>query len=183
LHRGLAQLQAAEFLYETWRLPESAYIFKHALTQEVAYQSLLKSTRQQSHQRTAQVLEAQFPNTVETRPELLAQHYTAAGHNAQALPYWFQAGQRALQRSANLEAAQHLTTGLALLSTLPETPARVQQELDLRLALGLAWMATKGLAAPEVAQVYARARALCQQVGESPPLFWALEGLWTCYFM
>src|SRR5262249_42715535 len=88
LYWGLAQLQAAEFLCETWRLPEPAHTFKHALTQEVAYQSLLKSTRQQFHQRIAQVLEAQFPDTVETQPELLAQHYTEAGLTAQAVGYW-----------------------------------------------------------------------------------------------
>ena len=142
---------------------------------------MLRSTRQQYHQRIAQVLEAQFPETVETQPELLAQHYTAAGLTAQALHYWQHAGQQALLRSADLEAVQHLTTGLALLATLPETPARAQQELDMQLALGAALMATKGIGAPEVGQAYDRARVLCAHVGETPQLFVALRGLCRFY--
>src|SRR5262249_41222151 len=130
-----------------------------ALIQDAAYASLLKSTRQQVHQQVAQVLEAQFPETVATQPELVAQHYTEAGCTEQAIPYWQQAGQQALQRSANPEAIQHLTRGLALLATLPETPARAEQELDLQIALGPAQQATKGPGAPEVEQTYARARA------------------------
>src|SRR5207245_3490682 len=106
------------------------YRFKHALIQDAAYQSLLRSTRQQYHQRIAQVLAAQFLETAATQPELVAQHYTAAGLNAHALPYWQQAGERAIQRSANAEAISHLTTALALLQTLPDAPERTQQELD-----------------------------------------------------
>ena len=142
---------------------------------------MLKSTRQQYHQRIAQVLVDRFPETIETQPALVAHHYTEAGLTAQAIPYWQQAGQQALQRSANLEAVRHLTTGLGLLATLPETPARAQQELDLQLALGSALIATKGHTAPEVEQTYARARALCQQVGETPQLFPTLRGLCRFY--
>ena len=152
------------------------------MIQDAAYASLLKSTRQQVHQQVAQVLEAQFPETVATQPELVAQHYTEAGLTEQAIPYWQRAGQQALQRSANLEAVQHLTTALELLATLPETPTRAQQELDLQLALGPALMATKGIAAPEVEQTYARARALCAQVGDTPQLFPTLWGLWRVLF-
>jgi len=121
--------------------PQSTYVFKHALIQDAAYQSLLKSTRQQYHQRIAQVLEARFPETVEAQPELLAQHYTQAGLTEQAIAYWQRAGQQASERSANLEAISHLTTRLELLTTLPETPVRAQQELDLQLAMGPALMA------------------------------------------
>ncbi len=153
----------------------------HQALREVAYQSLLTSTRQQVHQRIAQVVEAQFPITAETQPELVAQHYTAAGCTELAIAYWQRAGQHVLQRSANLEAAQHLTKGRALLAMLPETPARAQQELNLLIALGPALMATKGYATPEVEQTYARARALCQQVGEIPQLFPTLWGLWWFY--
>ena len=96
LWRGLVQLVQAEVLYQRGALPQATYLFKHALIQEAAYQSLLKSTRQQYHQRIAQVLAAQFPETTATQPELLAQHYTEAGLQAQALPYWHQAGQRAI---------------------------------------------------------------------------------------
>jgi predicted ATPase len=182
LRRGLHQLVEAEFLYQQGLPPQATYVFKHALIQEAAYQSLLKSTRQQYHQRVAQVLEAQFPDTAETQPELLAHHYAEAGLLAQAFPYWQQAGQRAHQRSANLEAVRHLTTALELLATLPETPARVQQELDLQLALGPALVATKGPATPEVEQTYARARVLCQQVGDTPQRFPTLRGIWRFYW-
>ena len=118
--------------------PQATYTFKHALIQDVAYQSLLRSTRQQYHQRIAQALEAQFPETVETQPELVAQHYTAAGCAEQAVPYWLRAGQQASDRSAYLEAISHVTSGIALLKTLPETPEHTQQALTLYLALGAA---------------------------------------------
>jgi predicted ATPase len=173
-------LVAAEFLYQRGLPPQAAYIFKHVLIQEAAYQSLLKRTRQQYHQHIAQVLEAQFPGIAETQPELLAHHYTEAGCREPAVGYWQRAGERALQRSANVEAIQHLTRGLQVLAALPETPARDQQELDLQMVLGPALVAIKGWAAPEVEQTYTRARALCQQVGETPQLFPALQGL--CWF-
>jgi predicted ATPase/class 3 adenylate cyclase len=181
VRRGLHQLVEAEFLYQRGLPPQATYLFKHALIQDAAYQSLLKSTRQQYHQRIAQVLVDRFPESVETQPALVAHYYTEAGLTAQAIHYWQQAGQQALQRSANLEAVRHLTTGLGLLAMLPETPARAQQELDLQLALGSALIATKGHTAPEVEQTYARARALCQQVGETPQLFPTLRGLCRFY--
>ncbi len=178
LRRGLAQLVETEFLYQQGLPPQATYLFKHALIQETAYQSLLRSTRQQHHQRIAQVLEAHFPESCETQPELLAHHYTEAGLAAQALPYWQQAGQRAIQRSANLEAVAHLTQGLEVLATLPDTPERAQQELVVQTTLGPALIVTKGQASPEVLHAYTRARELCQQVGETPQLFQVLWGLW-----
>src|SRR5206468_11569821 len=126
------------------------YMFKHALIQDAAYASLLRSTRQQVHQQVAQLLEARFPEIVETQPELVAQHYTAAGCTEQAIPYWQRAGEHASDRSANLEAISHLTTGIELLTTLPETPEHLQQALTLYIALGAAMQMAKGLAAPEV---------------------------------
>ena len=181
LQRELGRLVAAELLYQRGLPPQATYTFKHALIQDAAYQSLLKSTRQQYHQRIAQVLEAQFPAIVDTQPELLAQYYTAAGLSAQALQYWHQAGQQASQRSANAEAIAHLTMGLEMLSTLPESPARLQYELDLLTALGPVFVAARGQAAPEVEHAYARARALCQQVGETAELFPVLFGLLQFY--
>jgi TOMM system kinase/cyclase fusion protein len=183
LQRGLHQLVEAEFLYQRGLPPQATYLFKHALIQDAAYQSLLRSTRQHYHQRIAQVLEARFPATVETQPELVAHHYTAAGLAAQALPYWQQAGQRALQRSAPLEAVAHLTTGLEVLATLPDTPARAQQELVVQTTLGPALMASQGIAAPEVERAYARARALCQQVEDAPLVFSVMRGLWNVYMV
>jgi predicted ATPase len=181
LQQSLRQLVEAELVYQRGVSPQATYTFKHALIQDAAYQSLLKSTRQQHHRHIAQVLEERFPTLVETQPELLAQHYSEAGLSEQAIVWWQRAGQRALQRSANLEAVQHLTTGLALLATLPETLARAQQELALQNLLGPALMATKGFAAPEVEQTYARARALCTQVGETPQLVPTLRGLCRFY--
>jgi class 3 adenylate cyclase len=121
VYRSLRHLQAAEFLYETHSFYEPAYTFRHALTQEVAYQSLLHSTRQQYHQRIAQMLVERFPEIAEAQPELVAHHYTEAGLSEQAIHYWQQAGQRAVQRSAHVEAISHLTKGLELIETLSDT--------------------------------------------------------------
>jgi class 3 adenylate cyclase/predicted ATPase len=181
LQAGLRQLVAAELLYQRGRPPRARYVFKHALIRDAAYASLLKSTRQQVHERIARVLEAQFPEMVATQPELLAHHLTEAGHPARAVGYWQRAGERAVARSANLEAISHLKTGLAVLQTLPETTERIQQELLLQTTLGPALMNTKGFAAPEAEHAYARARALCQSVGDTPQLFSVLRGLWQFY--
>jgi predicted ATPase len=115
LQAGLAQLVDAELLYQRGRPPQARYIFKHALIRDAAYASLLKSTRQQVHQQTAQVFEARFPALAETQPELVAQHYTAAGCHEQAVVYWQRAGQHASDRSAYLEAISHFTTGMSCL--------------------------------------------------------------------
>src|SRR5262249_47301386 len=183
LHRGLHQLVAAEFLYQQGLPPQATYRFKHALIQDAAYQSLLKSTRQQYHQRIAQVLEGRFPETVETQPELVAHHYTEAGLAEHAIPYWTRARQQALEHSAYLEATAHLTQGLQILRRLPETPERLRQELPLQLALGVALLAMKGYTAPEVVRVYERARELCQHLGEVRELSQLLRGQWLSYVM
>jgi len=183
LQAGLAQLVAAELLYQRGRPPRARYIFKHALIQDAAYASLLKSTRQQVHQQIAQVFEARFHELVETQPELVAQHYTAAGCHEQAVHYWQRAGQHASERSAHLEAINYLTTGIELLTTLPQTPERTQHAVTLHIALGAALQITKGHAAPEVEHAYTQARALCQQVGETPELVPVLFGLWRYYLV
>ena len=183
LQQGLRQLVEAELLYQQGSPPQATYTFKHALIQDAAYQSLLRSTRQQYHQRIAQALEQQFPETAETQPELLAHHYTAAGLNEHAIGYWQQAGKKAYERSANMEAISHLTQGLELLKALSETYERPQQELTFYIAFGMPLIATKGYAAPDVEQVYSRARILCQQVGEPAQLFPVLHGLWLFYFV
>jgi tetratricopeptide (TPR) repeat protein len=174
LQHALAQLVAAELLYQRGVPPRSTYHFKHALIQDTAYQSLLISTRQRYHQRIAQVLAEQFPETTEAEPELLAQHYTQAGLHAHAIPYWQRAGQHAVERSAIVEAMRHLTTALELLKTLPETPNRAQQEVDVHLALGHAqcW-------AGEYLQAittFQRATDLAQKLGASERLAHAALG-------
>jgi predicted ATPase len=170
LQHGLRQLVEAELVYQQGVPPQAIYTFKHALIQDAAYQSLLRSTRQQYHQRIAQVLVEQFPETAKTQPELLAHHYTEAGLSALAVGYWQRAGTRASERSAYVEAINHLRKGLEVLQMLPDTPARLQHELALQTTLGPALIATKGYGAPEVAQAYTRARELCRQMGEGGTL-------------
>jgi TOMM system kinase/cyclase fusion protein len=179
LQRELGRLVEAEIVYQRGLPPQSTYVFKHALIQDAAYQSLLKSTRQGYHQRIAQVLESQFPETVEAQPELLAHHYTEAGLAEKAVHYWHQAGQSAIERSAHVEAITHLRTGLALLQTLPETPQRTQREVDMLIALGASLTATKGYAAPEVRETYTYARQLCQHLEDPYQLFPVLRGLYS----
>jgi len=181
LQRELGRLVEAELVYQRGLLPQAAYTFKHALIQDAAYQSLLKSTKQGYHQRIAQVLEFQFPETVEAQPELLAHHYTEAGLYEQAGRYWQRAGENAIQRSAHVEAIAHLRQGLALLQMLPDTPQRLQREVDIHLALGASLIATKGTAAPEVGETYTRARQLCQHLEEPQQLFPVLRGLHIYY--
>jgi predicted ATPase len=183
LQHGLTQLVDAELLYQRGRPPRARYIFKHALIQDAAYASLLKSSRQQYHQQSAQLLETRFPEIVAAEPELMAHHYTEAGCHAQAVGYWQQAGARALQRSANVEAIAHVQRGLELLTTLPDTSQRTQHELDLLTTLGPALMSTKGYADPKVGQVYIRARELCQRIGETPEHFLVLYNLWVFYLI
>jgi predicted ATPase/class 3 adenylate cyclase len=173
----LSVLKDSELLYERGIYPQSTYIFKHALIQDAAYLSLLKSTCQKYHRKIAQVLEKNFPDTMETQPELLAHHYTEAGLNEQAVAYWHQAGQRATQRSAHVEAINNLTKGLEVLMTLPDTLERAQQELDLQTTLGPVLMAVKGFGSLDTERAYARARELCGQVGETSQLFPVLHGL------
>jgi predicted ATPase len=174
LRHGLDQLVAAEFFYQQGAPPEATYRFKHALVQESAYHSLLKSVRQQHHQRTADVLASRFPETVESRPELLAHHYTEAGLTEQAIPYWQVAAQRALQRYANHEAVSHASRGLELLATLPDTPGRAKLELSLQLILAPSLSFMRGPQAVE--DIHARALELARQVGSTPELFPALAG-------
>jgi predicted ATPase/class 3 adenylate cyclase len=181
LQHELGRLVEAEIVYQRGVPPQATYTFKHALIQDAAYESLLKSTRQHYHQRIAQVLEAQFPETAEAQPELLAHHYTEAGLIARAVGYWQQAGQRAVERSAYAEAIAHLTKGLELLQSLRETPERTHREVDLLIALGASLRATKGIAALEVGETYTRARHLCQHLAEPQQLFPILGGLCLYY--
>ncbi len=178
LQQGLTELVGSELLYQQGLPPQSIYQFKHALVQEAAYQSLLRRVRRQLHQHLFKVIEAHFPDMAETQPEVMAHHATAGGLHDAAVRYWQQAGQRAKQRSANREAIAHLNQGLEVLSLLPKTHARLEQELALHIALGTALQATKGITAPEVGQLYTQARELCQQIGDTPQLFPVLLGLW-----
>ncbi|MBV9546840.1 MAG: AAA family ATPase, partial [Chloroflexi bacterium] len=177
LRQELDQLVNAELLLvdPSGRTPR--YSFKHALIQDVAYESLLRSTRQEYHQRIARVLSDPSSSALEIAPELLAHHYTQAGLVAESVSWWLRAGQRALRASAYAEAIAHLTTGLEQLAKMPEDATRAAQELELRLTIGPALMASRGWAAPEVEACYDRARALCSELGDTPQLAPVLYGL------
>lgn len=183
LQKGLAQLVNAELIYQRGAQPRTRYLFKHALIQDAAYQSLLKSKRRQIHLQIAQLLEKRFADQVETRPELLAHHYTQAERLLQAIPYWQQAGKIASDRAAHTEAIQHFSTALSLLSQVTEEPERDRLELALRVSLGLSLAAGKGYAAPEVEQTYTRARELCGRLGVTTENFPILRGLCTFYMV
>jgi len=178
LQEDLEVLVEAGLLYRNGLPPRATYTFKHALIQDAAYQSLLRSTRQTYHHQIAGALAEHFPEVAETQPELLAHHLTAAGLNAQAVGFWTRAGERALRRFANVEAIAHLSRGLDLLDTLPESPGLAQQELGLQISLAVPLIATRGYAAAAVEKTCLRARELCQQLGQIPQLFPVLWALW-----
>ena len=177
LERMLAALQLSEFIYEQPAFPESAYTFKHALTQEVAYGSLLIERRKNLHESTARQIEVLFNSRLEDHYGDLAHHYSCSGNRLKTLEYLQLAAQQAIERSANTEAINHLTAAVHLLNTLPETPERNRQELALQTMLGPVLMATKGNAALEVGAVYKRALQLGRQSGEDARLFPVLFGL------
>ncbi len=177
IEEALCELANAHLIFVRGVPPDATYTFKHALIEDTAYASLLKSRRRALHQATARALVRLAPTVESEQPELLAHHFAEAGRAADAIPFWQQAGQRALQRSANQEAIGHVTKGLDLIKSLPDTPERAQQELALQIPLGLAWMALKGYGAPEVQVAYSRAYELCQRLGKSPQLAPVLAGL------
>jgi class 3 adenylate cyclase/predicted ATPase len=183
LRSALASLVEAELLYQRGVPPAATYVFKHALIQEAAYHSLLRSTRQIYHQRIATALEARFPEMVKAQPELAAHHFTEAGLAAPAIRYWQRASEHASRRSAHVEAISHTRKGLAALEALPETPEKIEQEFMLRVSLGASLIATKGWAAPDVEDAYNRARELAQTMGETPQLFRVLWGLCSFYIV
>ena len=183
LHEGLEQLVEAELLYQRGRPPRARYIFKHALVQDAAYQSLLKRTRQYYHRQVAEMLENQFPATVLSEPELVAHHYTEAGLAEKAIPLWQQAGERAASSWTNEAAANHFETAINTLMTLPESRDRDEVELTLRLGLGGALQKTKGFSGGESVETnYARTKELSQHVGGSQQRVAALFGQWR-YFI
>jgi class 3 adenylate cyclase/predicted ATPase len=182
LRRGLTHLQAAEFLFETNFFPDLEYTFKHALTHEVAYKSLIRLNRQNYHERIARTLEQRFPDLVETQPQLLAHHYTEANLGAQAIPYWQRGGEKASERAAHAEAISYFRKGLELLQRVPDTAECLQRKLSLYTLLGRTLKDVRGYGDPEVEQAYTRARELCRVIGEAPQLFSTLLGL-SIYFV
>lgn len=184
LRRGIDDLLEAQLLHRVGA-SEEALVFKHALIQDVAYESLLKRTRHEYHGRIAQALEQGFGHLAEVEPELLAHHLEGAGgaRLADAVQAWLRAGERAQASSSNQEAVSHLRRGLELLPALPDSPQRVELELRLLTKLGTSLSALKGYAADEVEQAWARADALCERLGSTPERFWVLWGLWAFYLV
>ena len=162
---------------------QTVYTFKHALVQDAAYQTLLRSTRRQLHARIAHVLEERFPETSETEPEFLAHHCAQAGLLAKAIEYLRRASQHAVERAANVEAVAHLDRALQLLNALPETPERDQQELMLLISRGPPLTATRSYASPELGDNYGRALKLCRRIGNAPRIFQVLQGLYRFYLV
>ncbi len=177
LQRELGRLETAELVYRRGDPP--FYVFKHALIQDAAYQSLLRSQRRRIHLQIARLVEERVLDSLDIAPELLAYHFEEAGMPDRAVHYLQLAGQRATERSAYLEAIQYFRKAIELLLTLPEHEDRIRREVALRSALGAVLIGTRGYAAEEVEQAYARARELCALLGNPPELFPVLYGLWV----
>ncbi len=174
----LARLQTGEFIYERPAVDDVNYTFKHALTQEVAYNSLLVERRKLLHERAAQSLETMFATQLEDHLSELAHHYSRSRNTPKAVQYLHLVGAQAVHRSANSEAIAHLATAIDLLLTLPEARKRSRQELDLQVLLGIPLIATKGWGNSEVERAYGRARELSEQLGDAQQLVVILYGLW-----
>jgi class 3 adenylate cyclase/tetratricopeptide (TPR) repeat protein len=179
LDSTLNQLTESALAFRRGTPPEATYTFKHALVQDAAYDSLLKSRRQALHAKIARVLEEHFPATKDTEPELLAHHLTAAGQAEAAIGYWQKAGKLALKRLALNEAISHLNKGMELIGTLPKSAQRDANELDLRTPLGAAWMARKGWSASEVWSSFHPALGLAKSLGRHETLVSIYYGLYT----
>ena len=173
----LAALEAGEFLYEEESRTGARYVFKHALTQEAAYSSLLADRRRALHEDAARAIERVFAMALDDHCDTLAHHYARSGNAEKAIQYLARAGERAVARSANGEAERHLVAGLELLATTPASPDRSRRELMLQARLGPVLVATRGYGSPSATRAYARAEALCEEVGEAPELLTALHGL------
>ena len=178
LRRGLTHLQAAEFLYETSLFPDLEYTFKHVLTHEVAYGSLLQERRRELHGQIATAIEERYQDRLTEHVERLAYHTVHAGLKEKAVRYSREAGVKAVARSAYGEAVELLQQGLRLLDELPENRQTLAEALSIRMALGPALMATKGAGAGEVEASYLHAQRLCAQLDDSSRLFPVLWGLW-----
>jgi serine/threonine protein kinase/class 3 adenylate cyclase/predicted ATPase len=183
LQAELAKLARAEILYPKGRPPLCTYVFKHALLEDALYNALVKGKRQQFHRRIGEVLEEQFPHTVETQPELLGHHFTEAGLTERAAGYWLRAGERSRERSAFCEAIGHLSRGLALVESLANARARATLELQFLTALAPSYIAAHGYAAPQVGPLLIRARELCQRSGDRQQQFGIMLGMWEWHIV
>ncbi len=181
LERMLGNLQGGEFIYEQPATGDIEYVFKHALTQEVAYNSLLIERRKRLHEGMGDAIESLYTSSLDDHVADLAHHYSHSDNVTKAAEYLGRAGQQAMQRSAHADAISSLSAAIHLLQRLPDGPERIRRELLLQLAVGPALLAVKGWGAPEAERTYTRVRELCERAGDPPELFPALLGLWYVY--
>jgi tetratricopeptide (TPR) repeat protein len=179
LQSALARLTDSGLVYAEGISTNTTYVFKHALVQEAAYASLLKSRRRELHRVAAKALNETFSELTKIRPELVAHHLTEAGEAEQAVEAWQIAGERASSRAALIEAGKHFARALEVLFTLPDSPDRAQLELPLQISIGHVVSAIKGFSSREETQAYARAKQIAEQLGDSPQFFFILLGLWS----
>jgi class 3 adenylate cyclase/predicted ATPase len=182
LQTALAHIAACGVIFARGEPRNSTYIFKHALLQEAAYATMVRSRRQQLHGRIADALMEVFPETVETQPELMAHHLAQAGLTVKAIECLRKAGQRAIEQSANAEAIGHLTRALELLPSLPDTPERRCEALALEVMLGQATIASRGYAAPETEEIMLRAKSLIDDQTDPSQKFGILYGIWAHHY-
>ncbi|MGB6705989.1 MAG: AAA family ATPase, partial [Pseudolabrys sp.] len=178
MQSALSLLEQADIIYRVGVSPFVRFAFKHVLLRDAIYDSLLRSKKQQIHADIAAILERDFPELAENQPEVLAFHYQEAGNQQEAIRCWFKSGQRALTHSGNVEAIANFRKALRLVSTLPEPPERIKQEIDIQLALGIPLIAVQGYASAETREAFSRAGALCLRLGNIPEYFQALFGSW-----
>jgi predicted ATPase len=184
LRAAIAQLEDSELVFRDGSPPDARYTFKHALVQDTAYESLLKSRRQILHKRIAEILREKFPDIVEAQPELLAYHFTQSGLEAPAIEYWGKAGDRALRRSAFKEAIAHLGKAIELTeSESAPTKAETSRKLELQVAYGNALISSRGYGAPETTAAFERARELVGDDREAPERSSVTYGLWVGSYM
>jgi class 3 adenylate cyclase/DNA-binding response OmpR family regulator/predicted ATPase len=183
LQTALAHLAASELIFVRGEPPDSTYIFKHALVQDAAYATMVRSKCQQLHSRIADSLMQGFPETVETQPELMAHHLAQAGHTERAVDYFRKAARRAIERSANAEAIGHLTRALGMLEPLPENPERERLALGLEVMLGQAMIADRGYAAPDTRKVLLRAKTRFDDLTDPSQKFAVLYGIWAGHYV
>ncbi|MGA8969421.1 MAG: AAA family ATPase [Pseudolabrys sp.] len=182
LKRALAKLEQAELVFRRGEPPEAIYSFKHALVRDAAYETLLKSRRQQLHGQIARTMVDKFPDIVVSQPEIVAHHFTEAGLVEPAIEYWLKAGNLALSRSANA-AVGHLKRGLKQIPNIDDPMLRNKWELLLQTSLGNSLQATQGWSADSVKHAYTRALQLCKESGLDEHTFPAVFGLWTWNFL
>ncbi len=183
MREALGRLIETGLVFMRNRPPNAVYVFKHALVRDAAYAMLLRERRRSLHASIAEAIRTRHPDTAERQPELLAQHYFAAGLYDPALVAWGAAAKRASERWAMAEAVDHFEKALETLGHLPETPKRHRQEVAVVTGLGNALIASRGYTAPRTGEVYDRARVLCEQLGDTTNLMRVANGQWSFHLM